>query len=801
MNTRQRSLPARVLSWTLVALLVAALLAAAVLAWGLKRAMPVRSGSLPLAGLTASVEVRYDERGVPHLKAQNEIDLYRALGYVHAQDRLFQMEMARRLARGELAEILGPGLVETDTLFRTLGLGRRGEVLAARLDASHPSTPALQAYLDGINQFQASGRLPPEFRLLGIAPRPFTPADSLAVSGYLAYSFAAALRTEPVLTHIRDQLGAPHLRIFMEGGAIASPPLALGQGTQQALAEVARVSLEATELAGLPLLQGSNAWAIGPARTASGRPVLAGDPHIGFSVPSVWYEAHLQAPGFELYGHHQVLVPFALLGHNADFGWSLTMFQNDDMDLVAERLHPQDASRVWHAGRWVPLEERRETLRVKNAPDQTLTLRSSPNGPLITEPFRQALDGRPVSLWWTFLQSDNPLIEAFYQLNRAATLAQGREAARKIHAPGLNVVWASRSGDIAWWAAARLPQRPAGVDPRFILDAARGEADKPGFLPFERNPQEENPARGYIVSANQRPATAAPAGYYNPDGRARLLQAALAAQPSGWTSEQAHALQLASGSPHGPELVRALAPVLQAVAQGERERALVRGLSGWDGRYERSSTSATLFQQLSYELLRAAMQDELPPLLFDHLLKTRGIEPALLRLAQDADSPWWDDRRTPAREDRRATVGAAWRAAIAHLEGLYGQDDRRWTWERAQTLTHAHPLGRIAPLDRLLNVGPFTVAGAREVPANFSSAIGPAPWKVNHGPSTRRVIDFGAPGQARGINPVGQSGVPFDAHYQDQAPTYHAGGQVPQHLLEADVQASTRSTLLLQPGR
>lgn len=767
--------------------------------WWLRQSLPQREGALHLQGLSHSVSVRYDERGVPHIRAENEADLYRALGFVHAQDRLFQMEMIRRLAQGELAEVLGEKLLETDKLFRTLGLRRKADEMAAKLDATQPATAALHAYLDGINQFQAQGRLPPEFKLLGIQPRPFEARDSLAVTGYLAYSFAAAFRTEPVMTYIRDQLGAAYLRIFDDSAAAPTArPVALDAAAWRALGQIAKASTNAAEQAGLPMLEGSNAWVIAGPRTASGKPLLAGDPHITFSLPSVWYEAHLSAPGFELYGHHQALSPFALLGHNQDFGWTLTMFQNDDVDFVAEKLHPQDAQKVWHQGQWVQLQTRTETIRVKNAADVSLELRQSPHGPWITDAFRQTLDGRPVALWWTFLESDNPVLEAFYRLNRAGSLAQARDAARLIHAPGLNLLWAHRDGNIAWWAAGRLPQRPAGVDPRFILDAGRGEAEKPGFLPFADNPQEENPARGYIVSANQRPALNPTPGYYNLDARARRLNAALSSA-KGWDTTRTQALQQDTGTAYGPQLVRLMAAVLQTQLKDPRSLALLAQLSAWDGSHPLESTPATLFHQLIHEVASASLRDELPEPLFESLLKTRAIDTALPRLLTDADSPWWDNRRTPEREDRSRIVRQAWDTALRHLGELYGPDASAWTWGRAHTLTHGHPLGKVRPLDWLLNVGPFEMPGAREVPANFAAPLGPAPWKVNYGPSTRRVIDFGAPGKALGINPVGQSGVPFDRHYHDQAPAYHLGQRVPQHLLEADVAAHSRSLLRLKP--
>lgn len=792
----------------LLALLLLVLLATAFVALHLYRLQPQRSGSVPLAQLQAPVTVRYDERGVPHIRAEHEADLYRALGYVHAQDRLFQMEIVRRLAQGELAEVLGPKLVDTDRLFRTLGLRAYARAYVQRQNPDTPAMRALAAYLDGVNQFQASHPAPLEFTVLGIPKRPFTAEDTAAISGYLAYSFAAAFRTEPVLTQIRDQLGERYLRAFdlawhPEGvtSTAPSPTARLQDADWQALMRLAQLSEDAFESAGVPRFEGSNAWAIAGTRTASGKPVLAGDPHIAYSTPAVWYEAHLSMPGFELYGHHQALNPLALLGHNTRFGWSLTMFQNDDLDLIAEKVNPANPNQVWHRGQWVDLQQREEHIAVKGQPPIKLVLRRSPHGPIVTDAFQPALGSTPIAMWWALLETENPVLDAFYALNRADTLQKARTAASRIHAPGLNVVWAHADGDIGWWAAAQLPRRPAGVNPAFVLDAAKGEAEKDGFLSFAQNPQEENPARGYIVSANHQPAAAVPVpGYYNLADRAQRLEQRLSAPGVRWNLANSAQLQLDTGSGYGPRVLRDLLPVLRQVATTPQDQPLLAQLERWNGDHAVDSTTPTVFFQLLYEIARAAMADELGDAAFRNLLRTRALDSALPRLIADAQSPWWDQRGTPAVETRADTVRAAWLAMRAHLAATFGPDSAQWTWGRAHTLTHGHPLGQVKPLDRLFNVGPLAAPGGRETPNNLSSSIGPAPWAVTTGPSTRRLVDFADPARAQGINPVGQSGVLFDAHRRDQAQDFIEGHYRPQHLDEADVAAHTRSTLRLVPA-
>ncbi|MDH4580307.1 penicillin acylase family protein [Pseudomonas sp. BN415] len=789
---------------TLTALAVIIAATAAGATWYSESKKPVRDGELSLTHLQAPVTVHYDERGVPHIQAANEADMYRALGFVHAQDRLFQMEMLRRLARGELAEILGARLVDTDRLFRTLGIRAHADEYALKMDKHSPATKALLAYLDGINQYQDNRPAPLEFDLLGIEKRPFTVADTLSVAGYMAYSFAAALRTEPVMTYVRDELGADYLTAFdvdwHPEGVISQP---LASADWQDLNRLAQLSQQALVEAGLPQFEGSNAWAVSGSHTASGKPLLAGDPHIRFAVPAVWYEAQLAYPGFELYGHHQALNPVASLGHNRQFAWSLTMFQNDDLDLIAEKSNPDNPNQVWYQGRWVNLESREETITVKGGEPVKLTLRRSPHGPIINDALGAAAGKTPIAMWWAFLETENPILDAFYDLNRASSLDQARAASEKIHSPGLNIIWANASGDIGWWAAAKLPQRPEGVNPTFILDGSTHAADKPGYLPFSANPHEENPERGYIVSANYQPLSptgVAIPGYYNLPDRGQRLNERLATPGVKWDVQNSQALQLETGTGYGPRLLAPLLDELRAAAVDDREKALVEQLADWDGDHALDSVAATLFNQLTFELANAAMRDELGDAFFDSLLQTRVLDTALPRLAADAGSPWWDKRDTPQKESRPEVVKAAWQASLAHLKETLGEDSSKWLWGTGHTLTHAHPLGQQKPLNLLFNVGPFAAPGGHEVPNNLSHRVGPAPWEVFYGPSTRRLVDLADAEHALGINPVGQSGVPFDRHYKDQAEAYLRGEYVPMHFAEDAVKANSQETLKLVPG-
>lgn len=768
--------------------------------WFIQQKQPQRSGEIKLEQLSEAVSVRYDERGVPHIKAATELDTYRALGYVHAQDRLFQMEMVRRLAQGQLSEVLGEKTVKIDRLFRTLRIHQHAKDHLETLDPNSPALESLNAYLDGINQYQATRAKPIEFDLLGITPRPFTAEDTLSVAGYLAYSFAAAFRTEPVLTYIRDELGEDYLHIFdlntPSQGDLSYPqasPTTTNKLTAkdwQGLNALAEVSQAALFEQNLPQFEGSNAWVMSGSKTDSGKPLLAGDPHIGFSVPAVWYEAHLQTPSFELYGHFQALNPFALLGHNQEFGWSLTMFQNDDLDLIA--LPPN----------WDNLASHTELIAIKGQEPEELTLYTSAFGPIVNAALGEETPDTPIAMWWAFLETENPILEAFYDFNRANSLDKARQAASKIHAPGLNLVWANAQGDIAWWATAKMPIRDASSQPAFILDSQEDEAKKYGFYPFSDNPQEENPERGYIVSANYLPASPNQVplpGYYNLADRGEQLIKELSQPNKKWNTQNSQAVQLGEQSGYAQRLLTPLLSDLYASANTKEEIQLINQLAKWQGDFPTNSYLPAVFTEFTYQLLAATFLDELGESTFKNLLSTRIIDSALPLLAADPNSPWWNNHKTGQEQTRQAVVGQAWQATLIHLNNTFGEKPEDWQWGKAHRLTHGHPLGAVKPLDKLFNVGNFAAPGGHELANNLSSGYSSAPWAVEYGPSTRRIIDFAEPEKALGINPVGQSGVLFDKHYSDQAKAYIEGHYYPQHLAEKDIQKNTQSLLRLVP--
>ncbi|WP_067514706.1 penicillin acylase family protein [Endozoicomonas ascidiicola] len=750
-----------------------------------------RDGELSLDGLVDSVTVQYNEFGVPRIEAKSEADLYFALGYVHAQDRLFQMELMRRLAQGQLAEMFGEKLVDTDRLFRTVGIHRHAKQYVADIDKSSDSWRALEQYVAGVNAFQDQGNLPVEFDVLGLTPRPFKPEDSISVSGYLAYSFAVGFRTEPVMTFIADQLGEEYLAIFDLDMPAGSANHQLNSATYESLAKLGIASILDQELG---QLEGSNAWAISGSQTKNGKPILASDPHISFSAPGVWYEAHLVSGDYEFYGFHQALVPVALMGHNRRFGWGVTMFQNDDMDFYLEQVNPQNVNQVKREKVYEDLALINETIQVKDSSPVDITVRTSSIGPIINDVYKGFDNAQPVSLWWAFLKTPNPLMNAFYELSRAESVEAFGEALKQVHAPGLNFVYADTDDNIAWWSAGLVPVRPDHVAPWKIMDGSSNQDLPTGFYDFSYNPHKLNPPEGFIVSANQRPdayeGVMVP-GYYNLPARAELLIDDIAGQ--GMTNlENEKSNQLNIRSEYAADALSIMLAELDPAQKQRLSPELLDALGTWQGAFTLDSVAATLFTEWQFALFEQTFADELGVELFKLFIRTRRSDHGFYQLIGLSENPWWSNQGKA--QSRKEVVNQAFDIAMSRLTENLGVDSYGWQWSEVHLFEQKHPLGSVQPLNHLFNLGPVAVDGSHAVPNNLSQKLSTGMQWVTSGPSTRRLLDFSAPQKSLSILPGGQSGNPFDHHYDDQAATYVRG-----EYREVDLDAEAASVLILKP--
>lgn len=837
----------QVLKWTVAVAVVTVILigvvAGSIRIW-LASSLPDPDGTVLVPGLTEKVTVIRDSWGGPHITAANGPDAWQALGYTVAQDRLFQMEIQRRLAKGELAEIFGPSVLDVDRLYRTLMLRRQAETYLSEPGRIGAETlAALDAFLEGVNRFVATGPLPAEFTLLGADPQPFTRLDTLAMMGYVAYSFGSGIRRDSLYTMLQPHLTRADMalvfpdytlenrRSIMEPEGLPETPVS-GRGTRPvpdlsagAVAGTAPPALGGTAFDGLafdglatgmaavtdrasdfaPPFMGSNSWVLAPTRSESGHALLANDPHIGIANPGVWYEAHVRFPGYENYGYHLPLLPFPMLAHNRHRAWAVTMFENDDMDLYAETFHPDHPDQVLYKREWTRAELFTETIRVKGEADQSLTIRKTPHGPVISD-FIPGYEGKPVSLSWIYLNEENPILDVAFGMATADNLIDFRNAVSRLAAPGLNISYIDRKGNIAWWACGRQPIRPPHVTGKEILDGSSGKDDPLGVMPFDMNPQMVNPPSGIIVTANQLPTfnggePAGPyTGYYRPSDRGELIYDLLQAREK-WDLASMKAIQTDARIPAGTSLAGQISQIL-APERDQLDKTQARALdilAAWDGTADIRSTGATVFHFTTYHILKEALEPHLGP---DHLqtyLNLTDYWDALKQMLKTPGVPVVGKRNTVQPRSRKELVLAGLRAAVEDMRDRLGRDPEDWVWGTAHIIEFAHPLGRKKPLNLLFNIGPFPCPGEFTAINRMRSKAGRHDYRVKSIPSTRRLIDGRDMAGSWAILPTGNAGNVTGPFYDNQAALYMNDAYRNIVFTEDQIRADTAHTLTLVP--
>ncbi|MFN3839481.1 MAG: penicillin acylase family protein [Cyclobacteriaceae bacterium] len=792
----------------LLTLVVLIALACATLYIYMRSLKPQLSGELTLHGLKNKVEVLFDVYGVPHIYAQSLEDAYFALGYVHAQDRLFQMEMLRRAAAGRLAEILGEDLLPVDKFFRTLGLNHFAKEHAAKfLNADTADyQQAAHAYQRGINEYIKTGKTPIEFTLMGIPKTEFTPEDIYLAVGFMSFGFAEGFHADPVLEKIKSDWGENYLSPL----AVQTPPDAVQiknfngpVNTKPDDKLIASIN-EAIEKIPVPLWQGSNGWVVSAEKSASGYPILANDTHIGFSQPAVWYEAHLEYPGFSFYGHHIAGIPFGLLGNNRFCGFGLTMFENDDVDFFRETSNPENNNQVMYMNAWENMDVREEVIKVKGLPDVSFEVRKSRHGPIINGIVENTPEeGEPIALSWLLLQVENHALQAAWKLNHASTFEEARDAVSLFSAPGLNVMYADTDKNIAWWAAAKLPVRPEHVVSKLFLNGESGRDEYTGFYDFSKNPQAVNPPWGFVYSANNQPEAVEGVlypGYYYPKGRAGRI-AELLSEDKKFSLEQLSAMQLDIVSSMHVEVANEMASILSMRNHPEFKR-LITELNKWDGSHQANQIAPSIYNTLLDQIIHGAMLDELGETALASLLKTSVLKNSYHRFIASPLNPWWDNVSTKEKtESREEIVEQAALKTIALLKKICGEKPELWTWSKIHTLTHAHALGAVKPLDKLFNVGPFPVDGGSEVINNLHYQLQNSGYfHVDGGPALRKVTDFADIGNGVTVSPTGQSGNIMSPHYSDQARMFVNGKTRKMMMNQEEIASSSKHRLILNPA-
>ena len=764
-----------------------------VAAWLYSRTLyPTYEGELSLDNLSENVTVHFDENGVPHINAETQKDAYTALGYVHAQDRLWQMELIRRIAPGRLSEIFGDKLVETDVFFAGLGLVEDANESIAKIDINSEAYKLTIAYLDGVNQFVEEGATPIEYDLIGLEKTKFTVNDVYNVFGYMSFSFAIAQKTDPLLQEIKEKLGDNYLA-ELEIPIYSNTALLKSEKNPIVKASFAKAMTAMYEQLPISPFIGSNSWVIAADKTKNGKVIFANDPHIGFSQPSVWYQSHIKTPDYEMYGYSLALTPFPLLGHNRDYAYGLTMFENDDVDFYIEKNNPENLNEYETPTGFSTYKTVKKTIKIKDAPDTTFTVKISRHGPIMNNLLKQIDDERPIAMQWIYKKTDNQILDVGYQISHAKSLHDFKEGAKLLHAPGLNMMYGDAKDNIAWIASGKLYKYRDSINTKLYLDGASGKNEILSYIDFEDNPQSINPASNYVYSSNNQPDTIAGAlypGYYLPEDRGQRIEQLLEVK-NDWTQEDVQQMIFDVTSPVVPQVIANLVASLKTENFSKNEQEALQNLKDWNGEYKKEDTAPTIYNRFLYEFLEGTFKDELGES-FPMFMQTPLMKKMIAVQAKKAVSVWFDDVTTEPKETKSDIVQRSFINAISFLENQLGDTVSLWSWSKVISVEHGHALAAGGEtLRKIFNVGPFSMDGGNEVINNQLFTLNETGiYKVKAGPSTRRVIDFSNIENSVSILPTGQSGNIFSKHYKDQAQKYLNGEFVKTMLNKDEIERS-----------
>ncbi len=787
-------------------ILFAAIAAAGFYLW-LRGTLPTVDGSIRLGGLEAPIEIVRDRNGVPHVFAQGRADTLFGLGFVHAQDRLWQMEMTRRLGAGRLAEVLGARAVPVDRLMRTLDLHRLTGAGYERLEAGQKRL--IDAYVAGVNaQIQESGqRLPPEFLMLRYEPEAWTPADSLVWTKLMAFDLSTNWSAELFRLRLAGRLTPAQIDQFYppyRGDEPRGPErtAALTGAIDDAVLDGLLALLPPTPGPGV----GSNNWAVSGRRTASGRPLLANDPHLRLRTPAIWYFAHLNWQGRNLIGATLPGLPTVVLGRNDRIAWSFSNTGSDVQDLYLERLVAGDPNRYQTPNGPRAFEIRDEIIGVKDAADVRLRIRVGRHGPVLSD----ALDLPPdiagaehvLALAWTALDEDDRTVRAGFGLATAENWDGFTAALVDFHVPQQNIIYADVEGGIGFIAPARVPIRKPENEIRGFVPQPGWEAryDWDGFIPFDALPRHFEPASGVLVGANHK---IVPDDYpyhltseWAHGYRARRIGLMLAERDR-HSVDSFKTMQLDTLSLMALEL---LPSMLEAKTTSNLTEAARAMLEGWDGRMALDRPEPLVFAVWHRELTRLIYADELGPLFSRAWGKRARFIDFVLR---GGGGTWCDDIATERREDCAELLSRSLERAVDWIEARHGDDPTKWRWGMAHRARGRHlPFSEVPWLSAFFETGTPTSGGSYTVNVgHYAVADAENPFANVHAPSMRAIYDLDDLDRSLYIHSTGQSGNPLSAHYDDFVEPWAQGEYIAMTTRRREIEIGALGTLELLPRK
>ena len=799
-----------------------------------RSSFPQTTGTLKLDGLTGKVDVIRDKFGVPHIYADTPEDLFRAQGFVHAQDRYFQMEFSRRIGQGRLSELFGASALNQDKFIRTIGWARTAQEEAANM--APELKRYMEAYAAGVNGYilPNADKLGFEFKVLGLIgrtfkPEPWAPVNSLTWGKAMAYNLGGNMDDEllraALLAKGGRQLADTLMPPYPRDMPVIAPSAASSDSGAPAEAYIFEETLAGdlalemlaakTEVMGLIGLNhesdiGSNNWVIGGARTTTGKPILANDPHLAIQMPSIWYQVGLHCRvvsatcPFDVAGVSFAGVPGVVIGHNARIAWGVTNVGPDTQDYYIERPNPANPDEFEFKGAFEKARIVDEVINVGGGQPVNIKVRITRHGPIMSDVVSDLKTAyqQPVSLQWTSL-TPGSLVAAVFGLNKAQSWLDFRVALRDWDSPSQNFVYADVDGNIGYQMPGRIPIRASG-DGEAPTPGWTGDTEWTGFIPFDDLPSVFNPPEGYIVTANNAVVDASKykrfiAKDWDYGFRARQITSLVLAKDK-HSVDDIRQMQFDVTSGLANDVIPYVANI--SVRDDALISSALDALKAWDRRSTRDQVGPLIFETFWIQLGHNIFDDELGPELAQDAVNTGTATKTAVRQAlADPSSRFWDDVTTGGvTETREQLILKAFRETVVKLKAQYGDDVKKWTWGTPHTVTFKNQtLGQsgTAPIESIFNRGPFPADGASGAVNNLGG--GGTTYRVSSGPSLRLVADLSDFSKSLLIHTTGQSGHTYNPHYDDMIGPYLAGQNNPMLWTRADVDKNAEASLTLTP--
>lgn len=768
------------------------------------------SGSINVKGLVNEVEAYFDKYGIPHIYAKNERDAYFALGYLHAQERWAQLDFYRRVSMGRFAEIIGKAGIPSDQLVRTVGITenakKSAKLLRERPNSSRFKTIML-AYIDGLNAYVETGKLPLEFELLKIPREKFSLEDVYGFSGLIGFQLALGFRSELVLDKMKKKLGKKYFKdLEYQFGTPVTPAYPDGneRGSiqkyhpfKQKLNSPKRqfttnvndvkvgkaLSASLKKIPGFATWLGSNGWVLSGKKTTTGKVMFSNDIHLGASVPGITFEAHINFPGEEMYGYLIPMMPCFIGGHNGHLAYGNTSWLVDDIDYYKEKYKMGSHYQIIQDGKVVNLTVRQEVIKVRGGEDYKFVVKSSRRGPIINDVVPELTNkDEPLSMYWVFNKFPGSLMEAEYKLSIAKNLKEAEKAVSLLVAPSLNILYGDKKGNIAWWTGAKLIKRRKGIDSKMVMDGSDTKNEPLGYYDFSQNPKAINPSSGFVSSANNQAdkvdGELYPGNYVAGVRQQRLMD--LFSTNKKWNYVDLQDLFMDDTSPLFVKIGQEVLNVLQnnpVLFKTPNHAYAAQLLKNWKGEHNIKAQAPAVFAKLLYFLIKNTMADEMGEQLFKEMLPNPGFMNEVLsrtypKMFFKEKSIWWNDINTNDKSESRKEIFArSFDETIQELTKQY-PNNSDWRWGKVHQITYLN-----YTQNKAFTVGPFEMSGGMDVINKMGFVLSNAKvHNITDQPAQRMLIDFSnRDKRSFGVLPIGNSGNPKSIFYRDQVNLYNKG--------------------------